>query len=75
MNDDVTAPTMLQEYRLHTPPFVEAQIASFRSMSVPDRLELLFYMLWHSNEALRMLHGRFAPDEAQITPFEKTTKQ
>lgn len=65
----------LKEYRLHAPPEHHEQAAIFRSMTVPDRMELLFYMLHHANLVIQVLHAHINPEAARTTPFEKTTTQ
>jgi len=73
--DELTASNMLREYRLHSPPHIEEQAKSFRSLSVPERAELLFYSYAHMTMLMQMLHARIAPEEAKTQTFEKTTTQ
>lgn len=67
---DPTPQSMLSEYRRAADDFATNQVKMFRSMSVKDQLELMFYMILHQNYGIQSLHARIDADEAKTVGME-----
>lgn len=70
-NNDPTPKDMLREYRRQSTDFMRNQARLFGlGLNMTERVELLFYMLLHTNAGMQSLHARIAPEEAVTQSME-----
>lgn len=63
--DLLTPPQALKRYRRHAPEPLLTHVREFNKMGINDRIELLFFMMLHSNQQLADVSesvGEPAPD-------------
>jgi hypothetical protein len=64
---------MLKVYRQQSSHWTGEQVKRFLKMPFADKLELVFYMLLHTNASLQHLHEQIDPN-AVVVPMPKLDK-
>lgn len=65
---ELTPEHMLALYKQQSPDHLTEQFKMFKNMRMSEQIELLFYMVSHTNMITQTLHRRIAPEEAVTKP-------